>query len=124
MPGIRIHPWCLEEVIQLVTTISVDGSCLGSRTYSLLSSGNQVLCRSQQAHIIVLPCLRYINSDDWVYEAQTGVSNACPDQGPILSQVSPCMHNQPHTDKAGKQQEGALPCSTAHHRESAICAAW
>ena len=77
----------------------------------------------------MLPCLRYINSDDWVYEAQTGSSQACPDQGPILSQVGPFMHTQPHTEaphrsltQAGKQQEGALPCSTAHHRESAICA--
>ena len=46
----------------------------------------------------MLPCLRYINSDDWVYEAQTGSSQACPDQGPILSQVGPFMHIQPHTE--------------------------
>ena len=78
---------------------------------------------ARQAHHIVLPCLRYINSDDWVYEAQTGSSQVCPNQGPILSQVSPCVDAWPHTDKAGKQQEGVLPCSTAHHREPAICAA-
>ena len=62
---------------------------------------------ARQAKYIVLPCLRYINSDDWVYEAQTGSSQACPDQGPILSQVSSFMHAQPHTGGSAAMQHSS-----------------